>query len=117
MKKIKIGRRILEVISQEEYIRRENDLRDYVWEIEYNLKKGMQQGLEQGRELGLEQGLEQGRELGLEQGLEQGRSEGIAIGEKLGREKLIRNFLDAISEKPWVTLDDIADMEEILMKS
>ena len=93
------------------------------------LKLGLEQGLEQGRELGLEQGLEQGRELGLEQGrelgleqgrelgLEQGRSEGIAIGEKLGREKLIRNFLDAISEKPWVTLDDIADMEEILMKS
>ncbi len=50
-------------------------------------------------------------------GFEQGHAEGIAIGEKLAREKLIRNFLDAISEKPWVTPDDIADMEEILMKS
>ena len=81
--------------------------------IERGLKQGLKQGLEEGRKLGLEQGREQGREQGLAQGLEQGRAEGM----KLAREELIRNFLDAISEKPWVTLDDIADMEEILMKS
>lgn len=69
------------------------------------------------KQANIDKGIERGIELGLEQGLKKGRAEGIAIGEKLAREKLIRNFLDAISEKPWVTLDDIADMKEVLMRS
>ena len=38
-------------------------------------EQGREQGLEQGREQGREQGLEQGREQGREQGLEQGREQ------------------------------------------
>ena len=60
-----------------------------------------------------QESIDEGIEIGFKRGIEQGRVEGMRIA----REKLIKNFLNAISEKPWVTMDDIADMEEILMKS
>lgn len=69
------------------------------------------------KQANIDKGIERGIELGLEQGLKKGRAEGIAIGEKLAREKLIHNFMETLRNKNLFTIEQVADIEETLMKS
>ena len=91
------------------YARQNKNWRQIYMLGKFEKQANIDEGIERGIKMGLKQGLEEGRKLGLEQG----RAEGM----KLAREELIHNFLEAVSRLSWVTMDDIADMEEILMKS
>ncbi|MBQ7665551.1 MAG: hypothetical protein IJS42_02420, partial [Synergistaceae bacterium] len=54
---------------------------------------------------------------GIEIGIKQGIKQGIEIGREIGRENLIKNFLNAYSKRTGATTEDIAEIEELLMKS
>ena len=53
------------------------------------------------------------RQANIDEGIEIGTKRGIEIG----RENLIKNFLNAYSKRTGVTTEDIAEIEELLMKS
>ena len=47
--------------AQEEYFRREMELRDYIFDMEYSRDKGMKQGIEEGKAKGRAEGRAEGR--------------------------------------------------------
>ena len=53
------------------------------------------------------------RQANIDEGIEIGTKRGIEIG----RENLIKNFLNAYSKRTGATTEDIAEIEELLMKS
>ena len=57
------------------------------------------------------------RQANIDEGIEIGIKRGIEIGREIGRENLIKNFLNAYSKRTGVTTEDIAEIEELLMKS
>jgi len=71
--------------AQEEYIERENAIRDYVFEMQDNREKGLREG----RKLGIKEGKEEGIKEGIKEGLEEGKKESkIEIAKKMKEEKI-----------------------------
>ena len=65
--------------TQDEKLRRKYEIqekarRDYI-SMMYNIKKGREEGLEEGRKEGRRKGLEEGRKEGLEKGLKEGQDQ------------------------------------------
>ena len=56
-------------------------------------EKWRQEGLEKGLQKGIEKGREEGINIGLEKGIEKGREEGINIGMEKGHQEVARNML------------------------
>ena len=57
------------------------------------------------------------RQANIDEGIEIGIKQGIKQGIEIGRENLIKNFLNAYSKRTGATTEDIAEIEELLMKS
>lgn len=71
--------------AQEEYIERENAIRDYVFEMQDNREKGLREG----RKLGIKEGKEEGIKEGIKEGIEEGKKESkIEIAKKMKEEKI-----------------------------
>ena len=77
IEEIKLARKVLEEISQDEHERYLADLREkYVLDMNSIKSEGLRDGMKQGLREGLEQGIRQGKEQGIKEGLEQGIKQG-----------------------------------------
>ncbi len=96
--------------AQEEYIDRENALRDYIFEMEDNREKGLREG----REAGLKEGKEEGIRKGIEEGRKEGRKEG-KIEERIEIAKnMIRNGMsvEEISKFTNIKKEEIEKLKQ-----
>jgi predicted transposase/invertase (TIGR01784 family) len=81
--------------------------------MEKGLKIGLEQGIEQGKELGKKEGLEQG----LEKGKELGKKEGLELGKKAREIEIARNLLKInvdiaiISASTGLSVEEIKQIE------
>ena len=82
IRKFKLGKDELEMISREEKIEA-----DYYAALEYAVEQGHQKGVEQGIKQGIKQGHQKGVEQGIKQGIEQGHQKGVEQGIKQGIEQ------------------------------
>jgi predicted transposase YdaD len=74
------------------------------WFYKYILQKGLDQGVEKGREEGLEKGLEKGRKEGLEKGLEKGREEAA--------EEMLRDSRETLFHAVESRFPDLANLAQ-----
>ena len=97
VEEIKLARKVLEEISQDEHERYLADLREkYVLDMNSikseALRNGMEQGLREGAQQGIKEGLEQGRKQGIEQGKKQGLEQGIKEGKEQEKTELAKKM-------------------------
>ena len=73
---------------------REKDRRDQVAREDYQFNRGIEKGIEEGRQEGMERGIEKGIEEGRQEGMERGIEKGIEEGRQEGMERGIEKGIE-----------------------
>ena len=92
--------------AQEAYIERENELRDYIFDVEYSREKGKKEG----EEIGEKRGKKIGEEIGEKRGKEIGRKENsMVIAKKLLKKGNSIEEIAEITELPKEEIERLKD--------